>query len=54
MKKLISLLTLVLAFSFGMAPRLQMATPKPLDTSKWKAAKLTSKTKKGDEHKAFM
>jgi hypothetical protein len=54
MKKLISLLAVAFAFSFGMTAHAAGDDAKTTQQSKMKTCNVDAKDKKGDERKAFM
>jgi hypothetical protein len=54
MKKLVSLITIAFAFSFGMAAHAAEDDVKTAQQSKMKTCNADAKDKKGDERKAFM
>ena len=54
MKKLVSLITIAFAFSFGMAAHAAEDDAKTAQQSKMKTCNADAKDKKGDERKAFM
>ncbi len=54
MKKIISLLAVAFAFSFGMTAHAAGDDAKTTQQSKMKTCNVDAKDKKGDERKAFM
>jgi hypothetical protein len=54
MKKIISLMAVAFAFSFGMAAQAADGDAKTAQQSKMKTCNVDAKDKKGDERKAFM